>query len=315
MLRERPRILPNVSVVIPCWNAERWVSRAIQSVIDQAYPNLEIIVIDDGSTDRTFEVIQSFGDRILYETIPNGGGCAARNRGLERSSAEFVLFLDADDYVEGPLIEGLASTAQRSELDLAVGVSESERDGTRVQRHAHSIESSRDDLLGFWLTGRYVQTAALIWRSEFLRSIGGWNVRVRRSQDIELVMRSILSGAKIAATNHGTAVWCDHSSPSRVGQNHSESALASEYDFHLCLLKMFPELEGRWTKETANRFYSIALEAYWYGCHDLGSSALIQARKLGLRGHAGTFPHKILCGILGLQKKQQLSRWARTFGR
>ena len=74
---------PSVSVVIPCWNGERWVAGAIESVFDQNYPRLDVVVVDDGSSDRSLEVIRSFGDQIRWVTGPNRGACAARNQGLE----------------------------------------------------------------------------------------------------------------------------------------------------------------------------------------------------------------------------------------
>lgn len=88
---------PLVSVIIPCFNAEQYISEAIDSAINQTYPNAEVIVIDDGSTDRSIEIIQSYGDRIRFETINHQGACAARNRGLQLSQGEFIQFLDADD--------------------------------------------------------------------------------------------------------------------------------------------------------------------------------------------------------------------------
>lgn len=88
-----------VSVIIPCYNAERWVAEAIQSCLDQTYSPIEVIVIDDGATDRSLEVIKSFGQRIRWETGPNRGGNCARNRGLALSKGQYVQFLDADDYL------------------------------------------------------------------------------------------------------------------------------------------------------------------------------------------------------------------------
>ncbi|HEX4350906.1 MAG TPA: glycosyltransferase, partial [Verrucomicrobiae bacterium] len=74
---------PLVSIIIPCYNAERWVKQSIQSALDQNYSPVEIIVIDDGSTDQSLEVIKSFGDKITWETGPNLGANHARNRGLD----------------------------------------------------------------------------------------------------------------------------------------------------------------------------------------------------------------------------------------
>ncbi len=94
-----------VSIIIPCYNAEKYVAEAIQSALDQTYPHCEVIVIDDGSTDGSLEVIKCFGDKIRWETGPNRGGCAARNRGLELAQGEWIQFLDADDLISAEKIE------------------------------------------------------------------------------------------------------------------------------------------------------------------------------------------------------------------
>jgi glycosyltransferase involved in cell wall biosynthesis len=91
---------PAVSVVIPCFNAERLVGDAIRSALAQTYPETEIIVIDDGSIDGSRGVIESFADRVRWVVEPHRGGGAARNRGLELARGEFVQFLDADDVLD-----------------------------------------------------------------------------------------------------------------------------------------------------------------------------------------------------------------------
>ncbi|MEZ6146240.1 MAG: glycosyltransferase [Planctomycetaceae bacterium] len=88
---------PLVSIIIPCYNAAEFVAEAIESAAGQTYGNVEVIVIDDGSTDESVDVLRSFGDRIRWETGPNRGACAARNRGLELAQGEIVQFLDSDD--------------------------------------------------------------------------------------------------------------------------------------------------------------------------------------------------------------------------
>src|SRR5678815_984429 len=90
---------PLVSILIPCYNAERWIRQCIESALDQTYPNKEVIVVDDGSKDASLEVIKSFGDRIRWETGPNRGGNAARNRLLQLAKGEWLQYLDADDYL------------------------------------------------------------------------------------------------------------------------------------------------------------------------------------------------------------------------
>src|SRR3984957_14870258 len=92
-------MMPLVSILIPCYNAERWVAQAIESALRQTWPEKEIIVVDDGSTDASLAIIQSFGDRIRWETGPNRGGNVARNRLLDLARGEWLQYLDADDYL------------------------------------------------------------------------------------------------------------------------------------------------------------------------------------------------------------------------
>lgn len=88
---------PSVSVIIPTFNYGRFIGGAIKSVLAQTYPIAEIIVVDDGSTDDTEEVVASFGEKVKYIRQENAGVCAARNKGVENSSGELIAFLDADD--------------------------------------------------------------------------------------------------------------------------------------------------------------------------------------------------------------------------
>jgi glycosyltransferase involved in cell wall biosynthesis len=86
-----------ISVVIPVYNGEAFIANAIDSVLRQSVQPLEIIVVNDGSKDRTAEKLAAFGDRIKLISIPNGGVSNARNKGIEASSGDFIAFLDADD--------------------------------------------------------------------------------------------------------------------------------------------------------------------------------------------------------------------------
>jgi glycosyltransferase involved in cell wall biosynthesis len=88
---------PLVSVVISNYNCGRFVAGAVESALQQSYPNTEVIVVDDGSTDDSLEVLQRYGDRVRIVTQTNGGVSRARNEGIRQSRGELVAFLDADD--------------------------------------------------------------------------------------------------------------------------------------------------------------------------------------------------------------------------
>ena len=104
-MRRADLMKPFVSILIPCFNAERWIGIAIESALAQTWRMREIIVIDDGSTDGSREIIRSFGDRIRFEARPNRGGNATRNQLLALSRGDWLQYLDADDYLLPEKIE------------------------------------------------------------------------------------------------------------------------------------------------------------------------------------------------------------------
>ena len=89
--------IPFVTVVIPAFNAERYITQALDSVLHQTCGMFECIVVDDGSKDQTRSVVERYGPLVRYEFQTNAGPATARNRGIELATAEFVAFLDADD--------------------------------------------------------------------------------------------------------------------------------------------------------------------------------------------------------------------------
>lgn len=97
-----------ISVIIPTYNSARFICKAIESVLSQTFKDFEIIVIDDGSTDNTGNVLNHYGDKIIYITQANRGVSSARNVGLKLAKSEYVAFLDADDtWLPGKLLESI----------------------------------------------------------------------------------------------------------------------------------------------------------------------------------------------------------------
>ncbi len=90
---------PLVSIIIPTYNYGPYLSKAVKSCLDQTYGNIEIVVVDDGSTDKTSEIVKGFGGSVVYIQQKNQGVSAARNNGLRQASGAFIAFLDADDFL------------------------------------------------------------------------------------------------------------------------------------------------------------------------------------------------------------------------
>ncbi len=121
---ERPtdgRPTPLVSCIIPVFNGERYLGEALDSALQQSYGPLEIVAVDDGSSDGTPDVLRSYGDRIRVLRRANGGPAAARNTGMREARGEFFAFLDADDVWHADKIRTqMARFAARPDLDISV---------------------------------------------------------------------------------------------------------------------------------------------------------------------------------------------------
>lgn len=112
---------PLISVIIPVYGVEKYISQCLESVINQTYNNLEIIVINDGTKDRSAEIAKEYAakdSRIKVYDFKNGGLSVARNRGLEIATGEYISYLDSDDWLDTKMYETLLETAMKNEADM-----------------------------------------------------------------------------------------------------------------------------------------------------------------------------------------------------
>ena len=124
-----PTCRPQVSVVVPVYNVEKYLARCLDSLIAQTERNLEIICVDDGSTDGSAAILADYAakdPRIQVMTQPNAGQAVARNRGMDAATGEFLCFVDSDDAAHPRLVERLLSAINETGADIAVnrGVAE-----------------------------------------------------------------------------------------------------------------------------------------------------------------------------------------------
>jgi glycosyltransferase involved in cell wall biosynthesis len=183
-----------VSILIPCYNNAEWVAPAIESALGQTHQPVEVIAYDDGSSDGSTEVMQSFGDRIRWESGPNRGGNHARNRLLEMATGEWVQFLDADDALAPSKVADQLALAEDG-VDAIYGcVTLQFWKGDAIDREEIVRPDSRLDQYGQWISWHLAHTGAVLWRAESLRRIGGWNEAYPCCQDNEVCLRALKGG-------------------------------------------------------------------------------------------------------------------------
>ena len=114
---------PRISIIVPVYNVEKYLERCVKSIAAQTYKDLEILLIDDGSTDKSGEMCDAFqqtDSRIKAFHKQNGGLSDARNYGIEHSAGEFISFVDSDDYIDEKMLETLHRLITENDADLAV---------------------------------------------------------------------------------------------------------------------------------------------------------------------------------------------------
>ena len=112
-----------ISVIIPVYNTELYLRRCLESVINQTYTNLQIIIIDDGSTDNSLKICTEYAqndNRLIVYSQNNSGVSAARNKGLDMATGDYIAFVDSDDFIENDMFAKLLNTMVNNEADIIV---------------------------------------------------------------------------------------------------------------------------------------------------------------------------------------------------
>ncbi len=228
---------PLVSVIIPCYNAERYLAETLESVLVQTHTNWECVIVDDHSTDNSFEIIQKYcsiyPNKFRLYNNSRKGACAARNVGFENSRGEYIQFLDADDLLDASKIEKQISFFKEFGNNIIVNG----RWGRFYKiaedvRWEHQIIDKDYQLPINWLMdswmgkGMSAQHAWLIPR-ELIERAGSWNEKLLINQDGEFFCRVLLVSKEIKFCNEAM-VYYRSDNVNSIGKQRSELAMASQ---------------------------------------------------------------------------------------
>jgi glycosyltransferase involved in cell wall biosynthesis len=301
---------PLVTIGIPCFNSSRWLAQAIESALGQTWPEKEVIVVDDGSTDESPDIARRFGDRIRFLRGENHGGNHARNLALNAAQGVWIQFLDADDYLEAEKIaEQLAETAEGAEADVLYSPTWIEDLGKNT-RLVGPIDSDFD-LYSQWLSWQLPQTGGALWRKAALDGIGGWKEGQPCCQEHELYLRSLERELRFrfAPTPHAVyRIWSEQTvcrrDPRQVIRMRTQLMDA---------LRDWMTTHHRWTPEHAR----IAGQAFFemarsLARHDLAEAdAYFQERKscglIHLAGPAAPPAYRLAHRLLGFTGAEKLA--------
>lgn len=192
---------PLVSIIIPCYNAESYIQRSLNSAISQNYRNIEVICVDNNSTDNTCEILKEFSVKnpnVKLYSESRKGACFARNFGLSVAKGEWIQFLDADDEILPDKIkhqiELLATSVctQSSSLFIAGNEYWIRDSGEKIEFHKFKYNCWID-----LIEGTLGDTCSNLWSRKGLEAINGWDNNLNSSQELDLMFRLLKSGAGV----------------------------------------------------------------------------------------------------------------------
>jgi glycosyltransferase involved in cell wall biosynthesis len=193
----------DVSVIIPCFNADATVAESIESALSQSGIAVQVIVVDDGSTDHSLDVIKRFGSKILAISGPNRGVSHARNLGIRASAAPWLVFLDADDLLEPDTLSNRLEIATCNRADVVISdwmdFDGSQRCDMQLSRR-RSVDwdlLQRDPEVAT-ATTVWAMTGAILYSKRIVKLVGGFRVELPIIQDARFLFDAAFHGARFA---------------------------------------------------------------------------------------------------------------------
>jgi glycosyltransferase involved in cell wall biosynthesis len=194
---------PKISVIIPNYNREMLIGETLKNLLNQTLPPYEIIVVDDGSTDRSVDIIQEFGDKVTLIKQTNQGPGAARNAGLKVASGEFIQLFDSDDLCSLNKLELQAQSLTDNNADIVYSpwaplelengvaklIDQVVQQGAAAVSHEHWKA---------YLRGWAIVFQACMFRHSFIKSVGNYRTDLMPSEDSEFLFRMLLSNPVVA---------------------------------------------------------------------------------------------------------------------
>lgn len=189
---------PLISVIVPAYNAATTAYRAVNSAITQTYGNLEVIVVDDGSTDELSTALQAHLDTIQLIRQPNKGAGHARNTGAFHAKGEFLAFLDADDYWHPKKLERQLEVYRRHPETTLCGT-QSHPPLSAVPEMRRALGTSREEIIyvrdfSRFFLNPYIGTPGVMLRRQLFMDLGGFRTDLTSAEDIDLWLRAAFSG-------------------------------------------------------------------------------------------------------------------------
>lgn len=256
------------SFIVPIYNKGRYISECIESIIRQRYEDIEVVLIDDGSTDGSGEICDSYKDnqRVIVVHQSNTGAPCARNQGVRLATGDYVFFVDADDYIEADSCDSCLRFLNKGKPDILIGDGKIEVSDGKKTKHIRDIKKVRGISVGESYTGQdylkgtipYKQFDGVIWlgcyrREYLLKNSLYFDETLKMHDDMEFVSRAILLAREIVYTGNTFYHY-------RVTSESLMTSNNNRLERYECIRRVL----SRWNSLT-NQMEDRQLNKYWRG--------------------------------------------------
>jgi glycosyltransferase involved in cell wall biosynthesis len=191
--------MSKVSVIIPCYNVEKYIDECIHSVLTQTHQDVEIICVNDGSTDNTLSILNkhqsNHPDKIKVLSFNNQGAPASRNRGLGISTGDYIQFLDADDVIHPQKFEKQLAGFKKN-TDVVVSDRVQKNEALTKTLHTYYFDEIEKNPLETAIK-RVITTCNPLYKKKVVVELGGYNERLKSAQDWEFHIKLVIAGYTI----------------------------------------------------------------------------------------------------------------------
>ena len=198
-----------VSVIIPVFNASKYIDKCVNSVINQSYKNYEIVVIDDGSKDDSLQILKKikkqYNDKILLLSQPNNGESFARNKGLELATGDYILFLDSDDWIEKDYIYTLLNNIKDNDIVIS---------GFKRYNFNYEYQYLKIPNNNSWSKFKYCSIAGKMFKYSFLKKYNLIYKKFKISEDAYFNINAYCYTTKISIAKY--AGYCNYENKKSV---------------------------------------------------------------------------------------------------
>ncbi|UGB38521.1 glycosyltransferase family 2 protein [Frateuria soli] len=295
----------DLSVVIPSYRSGHLVKRAVESALAEGVAPENVVVVEDGVFDETASVVASLPGVRLITLRENRGAPNARNVGLENVATKYVMFLDADDYVEGGLLRGLVQALDQEASDVAIGPWRYAGEGRQpgMLRAPHKLSNA--EWIFSWTRLHFFPPCCVAWNARSIRRIGAWDARLKKNQDGELMIRAFVKGLRVSVSGSGQGVYWQHASPHRVTNAKIDDLLhATEVIFRQLEAWVGSHAEKDFPESNRNALGRYCCVTAWHAfAHDRKESGmqwLAKARAYGFRNKGYNNKTSFLAAFLGI---------------